>query len=353
MSDDPNDTPPVEPNPAADSKKAAREAIKARYANRRKSQTKVRKPLKTGKLIDYDSLPPEQQLKYFAENGTLQFLQLTGERTYPQWVIDRAFELYADGLTLESIAVKWDVEQSVVNKWARSQSWQRKLDKIKEAVEERITKEKVKKVVSKRQELDERHTQIIQGIIAKTAFELERVPRADEDPKIFEFRQNTRMKTLKIAYEVFRGCIDTERLIVGITNEQEGDSSRLPSSFEFVIKTTQGQSVDDLAALKAALPSQDPHSYIPGDENAALALSEPKQDVLPPRDDSQAIQPIVMAPDGVVGRQESGPIQQVVDPVRINQFGAIDTGPATNPAWQQATTDPLGVFGDTWLRGGY
>lgn len=258
------------------SKKDMRQIIKDKLKSRQKARiqkkradNKADSSYKTSssntKLTDYDLLPKEDQDKYFAPDGTCLFIEMTGETSYPQFIIDRAFDMYFDGLTLDSIAASWGIKLSTVANWHRKQHWQDKMDKFKQSVDEQYTKEKTKEIVTKRQKIDEKHEQTLNWLWMELQWEMNKPYPAEaqlnEKAQLnFEMRRNLRMKTWQITINCYKTLIDTERFVTGVDQVEENER-QLPSDFKFILELPTGASVPDLDALRSVLPSQDPYGY--------------------------------------------------------------------------------------------
>lgn len=215
----------------------------------------------------YDELSEEEKLKFWDKTGRLVFEEVTGETEYPQFIIDSAFELYVDGLTIAEIAVKWDINESIVKKWSKSQGWKKKLDKINKRIEDLLVDEKVKNIVTVKQELDKKHTAMIEWLQQEFMYTIQEDYKNEKDPKqqkAKQFWQMNRAKVLKLSSDAIIALIQKERDIVGI-DVKGGDVRELPSDFVFTIEVPNGENITD-EQLENYLPSQDPHNFLDGDQ---------------------------------------------------------------------------------------
>lgn len=249
----------------------------------KKGKTSYKESSSNTRLTDYDLLPAEEQDKFFAADGSCLFLEMTGESNYPQFIIDRAFDLYFDGLTIDSIAAKWNIPATTVAGWNRKQHWQEKIDKFKSTVDEEYTKEKVKEEVTKRKQIDERHEQTLNWLWTEIQWEMmspmpEALKGNDKAEFNFEVRRNLRMKTWQVAVNCYKTLIDTERTVTGLDQPEEY-AHELPSEFNLTLALPDGTVLPNLDALRSVLPSQNPFEYDQTQGNAPLALPDAREGI--------------------------------------------------------------------------
>ena len=320
-------------------KKEARDLIKERSAQRKRPKKRGRKKKSRyeGKDWDlYDRLTKEEQNKFWdSENGTLKFKEITGEKYYPQFIVDRAFELFVDGLTIEEISIKWNIPPETVSYWSQNQDWVEKIERINRTVEAKYHAHKVKDALTERKDIDDRHLNVNREMQARTlhTVRLSDVIKTEMDPqrrRQMEQSQLNQIKVLKIATDCFNALINQERMIVGIKDVEI--ETELPTNFTFTIEV--GDHAIGDAGLESLLPSQDPHEFIPDDMSSeSNQIDSPKeqgqiivnipQESLKPSD--APLDPITIARDNALlpVRHEPQPPKKQVHPA----FGYLDMGP--------------------------
>lgn len=338
-----------------DIKKNLRDKIKARqkHAAKQRNDASQRKSSAEVKNIDYDLLPAEEQQKYFAPDGTCQFQELTGETRYPQFIIDRAFDIYLEGTTLESVGVKLNIPLSTIQRWSTTQNWAHKIERFKTQVAEQHEKGKVKEAVQKRKKVDDKHEKIVNWLQMEIQWEMNKpypIEATDEKSQfLFETRRNLRMKTWAITANSMKTLIELERMVVGMDQEIEKESM-LPTHFTFELAMPNGSVLNGLEDLRMALPSQNPYGYDPLALNAGASLSAATTPQIedkginpsmvipaPPSQTSQASDPFVRATNmPKVGGENKRPLDPIVIPDKV--------GHNENPAGDQAIK-PHPVFG--------
>lgn len=248
------------------------------------------------RMSAYDDLPEKEKDAFWDVDGRLIFREVTRESEYAQFIIDRAFDLFIDGMTIEEIAFKWSIPQTTVAKWSKQQNWVKKVDAIKQQLDTKYTSQKAKKALSLREETDKRHTEITQWLQKEIAWEL-RVNQASN--MIEEQRKKVRLQTLKLAVDCYATLINQERMIIGIKDETP--SVELPTHFEFKLTAgTSGNPQDiDAEQLRQLLPSQNPHDFLPPGHTDTLRLPETisveSQPVISPNKPPSSIDPITIA----------------------------------------------------------
>lgn len=223
------------------------------------------------RMCAYDDLPEKEKDNFWDVDGRLIFKEMTLEVEYPQFIIDRAFDLYIDGMTIEEIAFKWSIPNSTVSKWSKQQNWVKKVEAIKAQLDQKYTSQKVKKALTVREEIDKKHLEITNWMQKEIAFEL-RVNPANN--MMEEQRKNVRLRTLKLAVDCYATLINQERMIIGI--KEEAPTIELPTQFEFKLTAgTAGNEQDiDAEQLRNLLPSQNPHEFLPAGHEQKLQLPE-------------------------------------------------------------------------------
>jgi hypothetical protein len=324
-----------------DMRQIIRERMKQRQKNRNQKKSKqsqsttYKASTANTKLMDYDLLPKEEQDKYFGSDGSCLFQEMTGEASFPQFIIDRAFDLYFEGLTLEAIAAKWNIKLATVANWHRKQSWEAKIEKFKEKVDSQYEKEKVKEVVSKRKEIDDRHESTLKWLWMELQWEMNKPYPAeaqanDKAQLNFEMRRNLRMKTWQITINCYKSLIDTERVITGM-DQPENNDKQLPTDFNFTLSLPEGTSLNGIEDLRSILPSQDPFSYNlkSSSENAPLALT----------DGSETPQLSNSIPD--FSKNNFTPAEPIPNGERVKPIPPVVINPVVIPRLGMNTTPPL------------
>lgn len=223
------------------------------------------------RMAAYDDLSEKEKDNFWDVDGKLVFKEMTLEVEYPQFIIDRAFDLYIDGMTIEEIAFKWSIPNSTVGKWSKQQNWVKKVEAIKAQLDQKYTSQKVKKALTVREEIDKKHLEITNWMQKEIAFEL-RVNQANN--MMEEQRKNVRLRTLKLAVDCYATLINQERMIIGI--KEEAPSIELPTHFEFKLTAGSAGNEQDIDAeqLRQLLPSQNPHEFLPAGHSETLRLPE-------------------------------------------------------------------------------
>ena len=325
-----------------DVKKNLRDKIKARQkhaAKQRKSGAEI-------KNVDYDLLPVEEQQKYFAPDGTCQFQELTGETRYPQFVIDRAFDIYLEGTTLESVAVKLNIALSTIQRWSTTQNWAHKIERFKTQVTEQYEKGKIKEAVQKRKKVDDKHEKIVNWLQMEIQWEMNKpYPIEAQDEKsqfLFETRRNLRMKTWAITANSMKTLIEMERMVIGMDQEIEKENT-LPTHFTFELAMPNGSILNGIDDLRMALPSQNPYGYDVNALNASTVPQIENQSInpsmvipAPPSQTSQTSDPFVHAVNmPKVGGENKKPLDPIVIPDKVghNENPAGDEGIKPHPVF--------------------
>lgn len=308
----------------------AKAEIKAKFGKAGKKPAK--KKVVSTKKNRFTDLSKEEQDKFWDSTGRLKFKEMTGERDYAEFIINRAFELYVDDLTPTEIAVKWDIPEATVNNWCKTQNWEEKIQKIRGTVESKFVASKVKKALSDRQMIDQKHRGIVEWLQSEIKWEIDS-PTKDEKEEV---RKNIRMKTLKIAVDCYKVLIDQERLIVGIDDEETSD--RLPSDFVFQIQGMEGQILENAEQLRNALPSQNPHDYLPAGET--LSLNPTQQEQAQTQAGQQQMSPVT------IDVQRTG---DALDPIIIARSNAFDNKAVPT----EKALQPHPVFGYIQMPGMY
>lgn len=223
------------------------------------------------RMSAYDDLPEKEKDNFWDVDGRLVFKEMTLEVEYPQFIIDRAFDLYIDGMTIEEIGFKWSIPNATVAKWSKQQNWVKKVEAIKAQLDQKYTSQKVKKALTVREEIDKKHLEITNWMQKEIAFEL-RVNQANN--MMEEQRKNVRLRTLKLAVDCYATLINQERMIIGI--KEEASSIELPTQFDFKLTAGSPGNEQDIDAeqLRNLLPSQNPHEFLPAGHDQRLQLPE-------------------------------------------------------------------------------
>lgn len=286
-------------------KKDARDRIKEqlRSTGKKTGRKKKEKSTKDWKL--YDKLSEAEQNKFWcSDTGILKFKEMTGERYYPQFIIDRAFDLYIDGLSSAEIAIKWGINVDTVERWCSDQNWVKKVERLHETIESKFEKDKVKSALTERQEIDKRHLNIVRGMQGEISRTINENFDYETDPvkkaRLLQ-AQLERMKVLKIATDCYSVLISKEREIVGIKEIEV--EHELPTDFTFIVKTGNKE-IDD-GDLELILPSQDPHNF-----DATGKELEDQRSSLSDSNTIKAGEPIVVN----VNAEE---IREKIDPITI------------------------------------
>lgn len=327
----------------------AKKKLQERLKQRKKAFKSSKRKETSAKNIDYDLISDDEKNKYFAPDGRCLFFEMTGESRYPQFVIDRAFDDYLEGLPLESIATKMGISSSTIGKWSSSQSWQQKVDKFKASLADKYEKDKLKEAAKKRKKIEDKHEQQVSWLQMEIQWEMNKpYPIGSEnDPKaqfMFETRRNLRMKTWAITVNAMKTLIDVERAITGVDKEQENES-RLPSSFTFELALPNGQTLNGIEDLRSVLPSQDPYAYIASQQPKALTDGSDtpqlaRQDTNATHNDQTAITiPVVPVSQNMplVGGENKKPLDPIVIPNKVGEFEGT--------AAQEQAIKPHPVFG--------
>lgn len=245
-------------------KKEIQNKIKQKMSSRTNKKP-GRKP-KTKSTKDwsiYENLKEEEKLKFWdSKTGYLLFKEITGESFYPQFIIDKAFDMFLDGLTIEDISVKWNIPVGTIENWSSKQNWTKKVEKIFDTIESKMAKEKSDALLSERKEIDKRHRQIVKGLQGEIARTISQKFDHIKDirlRKTEEQSQLNRMKVLKMASDCYSNMIKLEREIVGIENIS--NERELPQGFDFTIRV--GHDVIDQDDIDLYLPDQNPHEFTP------------------------------------------------------------------------------------------
>lgn len=313
-------------------KKDARERIKnqLREGNKKRGPRKKERSTKDWKL--YDKLTDSEQNKFWcSETGKLKFKEMTGEHYYPQFIIDRAFDLYIDGLSSAEIAIKWQINIDTVERWCTEQNWVKKVERLHKTIESKFEKDKVNTVLTERQEIDKRHLNIVRGMQGEISRTINESFEWETDPvkkaRLLQ-AQLERMKVLKIATDCYSVLISKEREIVGIKEIEV--EHELPTDFTFIVKTGNKE-IDD-GDLELILPSQDPHNFDASgkeleDQRASLSnntieAGKPVVINVNAEEIKQNIDPITIARDNGLQRHQQMQPEKKPHPA----FGWIDIG---------------------------
>lgn len=192
--------------------------------------------------------------QYFDEFGKCTF-QADKNNPYPIEIIEYTKDLFFSGITLPNISKKTDINYDTIVSWAKKFKWEKLLQEVVEKSDKKYVKKRVKKALSEREQMDQKHKGMIQWLQKEIHDEITRktFTKAEDD------RKQVRMKTLKIATDCYVALIREERTIAGVSDNSVQD--QIASEYEFNIIGADGNPIGSQQDMKSLLPNQDPHNY--------------------------------------------------------------------------------------------
>lgn len=170
-------------------------------------------------------------------------------------LMQKAFELYCEGISVEEIAYKVDMSIQSIERWRAANGWVEKAESILKQAEKKFASEKVKKALAEREVIETEHKNIVRYLMMELRTHMFKPAHTKAEAEL----KNINIRSTKLGAECYMALIDKERELMGF-GKVEPDAKKISTDFIYQIRDESGAVVSH-ETLAKSLPSQDPFNY--------------------------------------------------------------------------------------------